>query len=232
MLAGLALVFAAASPLSGVSPRGGSAAALTPAQQQVGVLAAGEFALEPLGKVMPPTAYPEPGVRGGPTMSVKVTNITGVPLKLSVRLPSIAPSLDSISKVRASVAGAVVLNTTLAKAAEWSKPAGVLEAGQQSTLRLRFKLLPGSPADAYLGHLDVRELQVKGIKMDGDAATNTVVTVIPDRTTPTGGAPASTPQAPPLPSSTPPATTPDPDGTITQEGRIPEGGNPQIDGDS
>jgi hypothetical protein len=235
VLTGLGLVIAAASPFSGVSPRGGSGAS-APAQQEVNVVGTGEFTISPVGKVMRATAYPAPGDHAGPTMSVTVSNITNVPLRLSVRLTAVAASLDTAVKVRGSVAGAVVINTTMGRATEWSKPAGVLASGQTSTLRLRFRLLEGLGPDAWLGRLDVRQLEIRGVKLNGAAATNTVTTVIPDPTTPGPTTPSNSGGPPPVRSGTtppaPPKTSlPEPDGPATAEGRIPEGENPALGGE-
>lgn len=237
VLTGISLVIAAASPFSGVSPRGGSGTPV-PARQEVSVFGTGELDLKPLGPAMRPTDYPRPGDHAGPTMTVKVSNITNVPLRLSVRLTTLAPALDAAVKVRGSVAGAVVLNTTLGRAAEWSKPAGVLASGQTSTLRLRFRLLEGIAPDAWLGRLDSRQLEIKGVKLNGDAATNTTTGVIPDPTTPRGtnsGGPPG-PLAGPSTGSTTPGATPSgsgaagPNGPAQSQGRIPEGENPLIEG--
>ncbi len=213
-LVGLGLVFAAVSPLQGVPPRPGSGA-LAPAQIEVRVLGAGEFEIVPLGTVLEPTAFPPPGERGGPSLSVTVRNITGLPLKISVRLVGLSPTLDRAVKVRASVAGGVVLNGPLGAAAEWSKPVGVLSSGQQSTLRMRFKLLEGLPPDSWRGQLDVRQLELKAVRLDGTPAAGdqTVAsTTVPPGDVVSSTPVATTPSGPPAPGlTTPPApaiTTP------------------------
>lgn len=179
------------------------------------MLAAGEFEITPVGTVMEPTNFPPPGERGGPSLAVSVRNISGLPVKISVRLVGLSPTLDRAVKVRSSVAGGVVLNGPLGAAAEWSKPAGVLRSGQQSTLRMRFKLLEGIPPDLWRGRLDVRQLELRAVRLDGRTAADNQAGVGPS-ISPTQPAPSSpgaiAPSGPPAPSvSTPPplaATTP------------------------
>lgn len=229
-LVGFGLVIAAASPFSGVPPQGASGGP-APAQVEVRVVPTGELDLDPVGTVLQPTAFPAPGEPGGPSVAISVRNITGVPLKLSIRFLGIAPGLDTAAKVRASAAGAVVVNGPLVKAAEWSRPAGRLESGQQTTLRVRFKLLPGFPPDAWRGRLDVRQLEIKGVKLSGEPASETI-----ESSTPEGQAPAaSTPPGGP-PATTPPATTPgrapapEPGAPAQEQGRIPEGESAPMQG--
>ena len=206
-LVGLGLVFAVVSPTKGVPPRGGSGA-LAPAQIEVQVQGAGEFEIVPIGTVLEPTAFPPPGQRGGPKLAVTVRNITGVPLMLSIRLLGVSPTLDRAVKVRASVAGAVVLNGPLGKAGEWSAPAGLLRSGQQSTLRMRFKLLEGIPPDSWHGRLDVRQLEFKAVNVDGQAVGDSQS--VPSTSVPstTAGPPAPAPTTPASTPVTTPATTP------------------------
>lgn len=210
-LIGLGLVFVAVSPTKGVAPKGGSGG-LAPAQIEVSAVGAGEFELDPLGTVLEATAFPLPGQRGGPTLAVTVRNITGLPLKISLRLVGLSPTLDRAVKVRASVAGGVALNGPLGTAAEWSKPTGVLRSGQQTTLRMRFKLFPGQAPDAWRGKLDVRQLELRAIKLDGQPVADSQT--IPSTTTPELGSPTSpapTTSTPPVVSGPPPiapTTTP------------------------
>ncbi|MBJ7472638.1 MAG: hypothetical protein JHD16_15130 [Solirubrobacteraceae bacterium] len=214
-LVGLALVLVAVAPWRGVPPQPGSGA-LAPAQIEVRVLAAGEFEVDPIGTVLEPTVFPAPGERGGPTLAVTVRNITGVPLRVSLRLIGLPPTLDRAVKVRGSVAGAVIVNGPLGAAGEWSRPAGLLRSGQQSTLRMRFKLLEGLPPEAWRGKLDVRQLEFRAVKLDGTPAADAQTTQSTTAETPpaqTSPAPATTPAVgPPMPTTsqptTPPASTP------------------------
>lgn len=210
-LVGLGLVVAAVAPTKGVPPKPGAGGGAAPAQIEVRAIGAGEFEVDPLGTVLEATAFPPPGERGGPTVAVTLRNITGLPLKVSLRLVGLSPTLDRAVKVRASVAGGVALDGPLGSAAEWSKPTGVLRSGQQSTLRMRFKLLPGLPADAFQGKLDVRQLEFRAIGLDGlpvgDSqtipSTTAAATTPPMPTTPPA-LPTTAAAGPPLP----PGTTP------------------------
>ncbi len=207
-LVGLGVVFAVVAPTRGVEPQQGAGGAAAPAQIEVRAIGAGEFEVDPLGTVLEATAFPPPGTRGGPTLAVTIRNITGLPLKVGVRLLGLSPTLDKAVKVRASVAGGVAVNGPLGLAGEWSKPTGVLQSGQQSTLRMRFKLLPGLPADAWQGKLDVRQLEVRAIKLDGTPAADAQTigsTTVPE-TTATSPGPAGT--TPPPAATTPPTAGP------------------------
>lgn len=217
-LVGLAIVLAVIAPFDGVPPRPGTDE-LAPAQIEVSVLASGPFQLDPTGTVLEPTNFPPPGQRGGPALSVRVTNISPAPLRMRVRLTALSPTLSDAAKVRGSVAGTVVLNGPLGRAAEWSRPSGVLRSGQSSTLRIRFKLLD-LPEEAWRGRLDERQIEVDPLRPDGTSINE------PPATQPTTEAPpASTSPAP----STPVATTPVPEklgpplpGTQTVMGTVME----------
>lgn len=195
-LVGLAIVLAIIAPFDGVPPRPGSSD-LAPAQIEVRVVQAGAFDIDPVGTVLEPTSFPPPGRRGGPTLAVTVRNIAGIPLRVRVRLLGLSPSLDNAAKVRGSVAGSVVLNGPLGRASEWSRPSGVLRSGQQSTLRMRFKLLD-VPPEQWRGQLDVRQLEFESVRADGLPNARPE----PRPTTPTTTSPA--------PTEAPPATTPPP----------------------
>lgn len=220
-LVGLALVLGYVAPFDGVPPRPGTDE-LAPAQIEVSVLGAGPFELDPLGTVLEPTNFPPPGERGGPTLSVRVRNISAAPLRMRVRLVGLTPTLSESAKVRASVARTVVLNGPLGRAAEWSRPSAVVRSGQRTTLRMRFKLLD-LPPDKWRGRLDVRQLEVLPIRPDGssvyDAQTTPSTPDDPTRTTPSPTTPATTPPAapklgPPLP------------GTATVMGTVMESATP------
>lgn len=168
------------------------------------MLASGEFAVDPVGTVLQPTAFPPPGERGGPTMAITVRNITGSAQRISIRLQAVAPELDRVATVRGSVAGAVVLHGTLGSTTDWSTPAGLLPSGATSTLRIRFKLRRGVDADQFAGRLDIRQLELKGAK-PGEAleAPSDVQKVVPGTvgtspvtpmpTSPSGGGAGTTP---------------------------------------
>lgn len=199
-LVGLAIVLAIIAPFDGVPPRPGSDD-LAPAQIEVQVLQAGAFDIDPVGTVLEPTNFPPPGERGGPTVAVTVRNIAGIPLRVRVRLLGLTPTLDESAKVRGSVAGTVVLNGPLGRASDWSRPSGVLRSGQQSTLRMRFKLLD-VPPEQWRGQLDVRQLQFESVRADGLPNARPVPSPSTPATTPTATTPATTPPpklGPPLP---------------------------------
>lgn len=194
-LVGLAIVLAIIAPFDGVPPRPGSDD-LAPAQVEVRVLQAGAFDVQPVGTVLEATPFPPPGKRGGPSMSVTVRNIAGIPLRIRVRLIGLAPTLNTAAKVRGSVAGTVVLNGPLGKAADWSRPSGVLRSGQQSTMRLRFKLLDVAP-EAWRGQLDVRQLEFDAVRVDGSTIPRPETTEVPS-TSPSATTPETTPPPPKL----------------------------------
>ncbi len=160
-LAGLGLAIAAAAPFTGVPPRGVSGS-LAPAQLEVRVLASGEFQVDPLGTVLKATPFPQPGERGGPTLAVTLRNITGTPLRVSVRLQKVAPELDAVATLRGSAGGAVLLRGSIADTAEWTSPLGLVRSGETTTLRIRFKLRKGLDPDQFAGRLDIRQLEIKG----------------------------------------------------------------------
>lgn len=226
-LAGLGLAIAAAAPFTGVPPRGVSGA-LAPAQIEVRVLGAGEFDIQPTGTVLKATPFPQPGERGGPTMTVSVRNITGVPLRLSARLVPIAPSLDAVATIRGSVAGAVILRGPLSATDEWTQPAGLLPSGATSTLRIRFKLRKGLDPDAFAGRLDIRQLELKGTRPGRKLEVpSDVQKVVPGTkgAEPVRTPPGTTPTSPatPLPSgravpAAPGASTPQPAPPVAPRG--------------
>ena len=215
-LAGLGLAIAAAAPFTGVPPRGVSGT-LAPAQIEVRVVGAGEFAIDPTGTVLKATPFPEPGERGGPSMAVTVRNITGLPMRISVRLLPIAPELDQVATVRGSAAGAVVLHGSLADTGEWTEPLGLVKSGATTTLRIRFKLRPGIDPDQFAGRLDIRQLQLKGTapgkKLDAPSEEQKVVPGT-EGTTP-ATTPATTATAAPTSAAGQPAVgTPQPSSPI------------------
>ncbi|MBO9532854.1 MAG: hypothetical protein J7513_07770 [Solirubrobacteraceae bacterium] len=194
-------------------PRGVSGT-LAPAQLELKMLPAGEFTISPLGTVMKATAFPAVGERGGPTVAISLRNITGSPLRISVRLVAFAPELDKVATVRGSVAGAVVLRGGIETTGKWTRPMGLVRSGESTTLRLRFKLKTGIDPDQYAGRLDIRQIEVKGtapgMKFDvpsdepkivpGTEGTTPATTPLPPNVSPT-----------PVPSPKPTATaTPDP----------------------
>lgn len=211
-LIGLGLVLAIIAPFDGVPPRPGTDE-LAPAQIEVRVLANAVFVIDPIGPVLEPTNFPPPGKRGGPSVSVKVRNFSSLPVRIRVRLVGLTSTLGRAVKVRGSVAGSVVLNGPLERAAEWSRPSGVLQSGESTTLRMRFKLLALPPSE-WRGRLDVRQLEFDGVRLDGTSGSTTV--------------PQSTPGVPPTSSTIPPATTPAPKlgpplpGTTTVMGTVME----------
>lgn len=209
-LAGLGLALAAAAPFSGVPPQGTSGA-LAPAQIEVKAVASGEFTLDPLGTVLKAAPLPPAGQRGGPALDLTVRSIAGAPLQVSVRLVATAPELSDAVLVRASVAGAVVLDGPLRDAQEWSTPAGRILPGEVSTLRIRFRLRPGLRADDFAGRLDLRQLEVRGLRpgQQPDAAEDQQRQV-EGPTTPT--TPATTPQASSPPVVAPTTAAPRPSG--------------------
>lgn len=213
-LAGLGLALAAAAPFSGVPPQGTSGG-LAPAQIEVKALASNEFTLDPLGTVLKAAPFPATGERGGPGLQIGVRSISGVPLRVSVRLVGIAPSLSDAVLVRASVGGAVVLDGPLREAQEWSVPKGRIRPGESSTLRIRFRLRPGLRADEFAGRLDIRQLEVRGVRpgqvveeptgaqqqVDGPTSPTTPIATTPPPSTP----PVVSPTTPaPRPSGDPP----------------------------
>ena len=202
-IVGLGLAFAAAAPFTGVPPQGVSGAP-APAQIEVRVLASGELALDPLGVVLAATPFPAPGERGGPSLAVTARNLSPLPLKLSVRLAGISPSLDEAVTVRASGAGAVLTDGSLKLAGEWSEPAGELASGASTTIRMRFKLVKGLAPDAYIGRLDIRQLELRTVPAAGASAT-TPSAPSAASPTPNGTAPAET-----IPPTSPAGTTPEP----------------------
>ena len=197
-LAGLGLAFAAAAPFSGVSPQGVSGAP-APAQVEVRALASGELQVDPIGVVLPAAPFPASGKKGGPFVRVRLGNMTPVPLRLRLRLSGISPSLDDAVIVRGSAAGGVLIDGPLKDASAWTLPAGLLSVGETTTLRLRFKLKPGLREDAYLGRLDIRQLQVQGVPLNApdDPPVSTSPTVnTPPPTSPTVNTPPPPPTSP------------------------------------
>lgn len=202
-LAGLGLAFAAAAPFSGVPPQGVSGKPVA-AQIEVRALASGELDIDPVGIVLEPAAFPAPGAKGGPAVSLKIRNITGVPVRVTLRLSGISPTLDDAVTVRGSGAGAVLIDGPLRTASAWTIASGLLSSGETTTLRLRFKLRAGLPPEAYSGRVDVRQLQLKGVPLSSPSTT--VPPTTPGATTPGGTTPVATTPAP----TTPAATTPSP----------------------
>lgn len=214
-LAGLGLAIAAAAPFTGVPPRGASGS-LAPAQIEVRVQPAGEFTVTPIGTVLKPAPFPQPGERGGPTLAVSIRNITGTSQRVSVRLTGVAPELDAVATLRGSVAGAVVLRGPLRDAGAWTKPAGVIASGESSTLRIRFKLRKGIDPDQFAGRLDIRVLEIKGTAVGQRFdAPDDEQQIVPGTE---GTTPATTPDenAAPTPTTVPtPTATPfDPDAPV------------------
>ncbi len=159
IVAGLGIVIAAAAPFSGVPPQGGSGAK-APASVEVRTVATAAFTIDPLGEALATTALPTDG-RTGPLVTVKVRNVTGVPVAISARLLPLAPDLDEAVTVRGSVAGAVVFDGVLGTLGDWSPAVGRLESGQETTLRIRFKLIPSKPEDRWRGRADIRQLELR-----------------------------------------------------------------------
>ncbi|MEH3055001.1 MAG: hypothetical protein PGN13_13535 [Patulibacter minatonensis] len=202
-----------------MSPLGPSGT-LAPAQIEVRVRPAGEFTVEPTGTVLKATAFPQPGERGGPTMAVALTNITGAPMQVSVRLLPVAPALDEVATLRGSVAGALVLTGALGRSAGWTAPAGLVASGATTTLRIRFKLRKGIDPDRFAGRLDIRQIEVRGTPVGKELDTSgDVQKVVPGTegttpaTSPSGAdatAPAeATPRATAAPTITPEPRDPD-----------------------
>lgn len=207
-LVGLGLALAAAAPFSGVPPQGTSGA-LAPAQIEVKTVASGEFILDPLGTVLKAAPFPAAGKRGGPAINLSVRSIAGAPVQVSVRLVAMAPELSDAVLVRASVAGAVVLDGPLREAQEWSTPAGRIRPGEISTLRIRFRLRPGLRPDEFAGRLDLRQLELRGLRPgqvpDSSADQQRQVD---GPTTPTTPATTPQPSSPPVAPPTTPASRP------------------------
>jgi hypothetical protein len=195
-----------------VPPRGVSGT-LAPAQIEVRVLSSGEFQVDPVGTVLKATPFPQPGERGGPTLAVTLRNITGTPLRISVRLQKIAPELDAVATLRGSAGGAVLLRGSLADTAEWTEPLGLVRSGQSTTLRIRFKLRKGLDPDQFAGRLDIRQLEIKGtapgkqleVPSDGQqvvpGTVGTSPLITPAPTSPGGVAATPAPKSTPVPSS-------------------------------
>ncbi len=190
-LAGLGLAIAAAAPFSGVPPQGVSGA-LAPAQVEVRALASGELLVDPVGVVLEAAPFPAAGQPGGPFAAVKLTNITGSTLRITMRLTALSPALDDAVMVRASAAGGVLADGPLRDAGEWSQPAGVIASGEATTLRIRFKLKAGLNNDAYRGRLDVRQLELKGVPLVTPEASEPSA---PEGTTPGAAVPGTEAEA-------------------------------------
>lgn len=223
-LVGLAIVLAIIAPFDGVPPRPGTDE-LAPAKIEVSVLAAGEFSLDPVGPALAETPLPPPGERGGPTLKVKVGNMSPIPLRISVRLTPISPTLSDAVKVRSSVAGTVVVNGPLSGAVDWSRTSGVLRPGQTTTLRMRFKLLDLPPSD-WRGRVDVRQLEFKSFRADGSPTGQpvTTTTTSPGASTPTTPSQTTPARTTPTPQSGPPLP-----GTDTVMGAVMESATAQSD---
>ncbi|MDO9356340.1 MAG: hypothetical protein Q7T55_21765 [Solirubrobacteraceae bacterium] len=205
-LAGLGLAFAAAAPFSGVPPQGVSGKP-APAQVEVRALASPELEVNPVGTVLASAEFPPPGERGGPAVKLTLVNQTPVPQRISMRMAPIASALDDAVLVRASGAGAVLLDGPLKGTGAWSLPAGVLSSGESTTLRVRFKLKKGLSGDAYRGRIDIRQLEFKGVPIQTPAEEEESES--PAATTPAGaGSPGGNASAAVLPATTPGSTTP------------------------
>ncbi|MDQ8046177.1 MAG: hypothetical protein AAGC46_07375 [Solirubrobacteraceae bacterium] len=175
---------------------------------EVRVLASGEFQIDPVGTALQATAFPAPGQKGGPTVAITARNISPLPLQLSMRLTALSPALDDAATVRASGAGAVLVNGGLGSSASWSKPAGLIQPGATTTIRIRLKLRPGLAPDAYNGRLDIRQFELQGIPDPGAVPPTT-----PGATTPGATTPATTPVAATTPATADPVpSTPAPKG--------------------
>jgi hypothetical protein len=215
-LAGLGLAFAAAAPFSGLPPQGVSGK-LAPAQIEVRAVANAEFDVSPVGTVLEGTDFPASGAPGGPAFKLRLVNRTPLPQRLSIRLTSLSPTLDDAVLVRASGAGAVLIDGPLKTAGAWSLPAGVVSPGESTTVRFRFKLKKGLADDLYRGRLDIRQFELEGeavrtpeeqaaadeVLAEEAAADAARATTPAGRKTPSGNASAAV-----LPATTPGSTTP------------------------
>lgn len=151
------LVLAAGLVLSWRLPASGGP---LPAQMRILATPAGELAVSPAGVFVRGDRL-RPG-RPGAAGTVTVTNITGEPLALGVRLTPSSPALDRALRVRLSADGRERAAGRLGSLRSWTEGVVVLGAGESTRLRARVDLTAGPAAVEAGGQIVETTMELRG----------------------------------------------------------------------